>query len=88
MALGVEVGEGVKEGVERREVGVQALDMSALVINVAVEARDGEGEGVECEGEVVGFVGKGAAEEIFDAAVWLVRLEASQEGVRTLELFR
>jgi hypothetical protein len=68
LALGVEVGEGIKEGVERREIGVQALDMGALVVNVAVKAGDGEGEGVEGEGKVVGFIGKGAAEGILDAA--------------------
>lgn len=64
----VERGNGGEEGGERREVGVQALRVPELVGDVAFEAGDGERESVEGEGEVVGFVGKGAAEGVFDAA--------------------
>ena len=46
--------------------------MEELVGGVAFEVGDGEGEGVEGEGEVVGFVGEGAAEGVFDAIVLLV----------------
>ncbi len=67
LALGVEEGEGVEEGVKRGEVRVQALDVGALVVDVAFEAGDGEGEGIEGEGEVVSFVGEGTAEGVFDA---------------------
>ena len=41
--------------------------MLELVGDGAVEARDGEGESGQCEGKVIGFVGEGAAEGIFDA---------------------
>lgn len=80
LALSVEVGEGVKEGVERREIGVQALDMGALVVNVTVKAGDGEGESVEGKGKVVGFIGKGAAEGILDTTGGLVRSRLARKG--------
>lgn len=41
--------------------------MSQLVVDLAFEAGEGEGEGVEGQGEVVGFVGEGASEGVFDA---------------------
>ena len=42
--------------------------MAELVCKIARETCDGQGKGGEREGEVVGFVRKGAAESIFDAA--------------------
>jgi len=50
-----------------------------LVCDVAFEAGDGKGEGVEGEGEVVGAVGEGAAEGVFDAIV--EKLGSLQGGV-------
>ena len=61
----VERGDGGEEGGERREVGVQALRVPELVGDVALEAGDGEREGVEGEGEVVGSVGYGGAVGFF-----------------------
>ena len=91
LTVGVDVREGFEEGVEGRKIGVEALDVGALVVDVAFEAGNGEGEGIECEGEVVGFVGKGAAEVVFDAAGgrWLVRSgTVGIERPRTLGLSR
>ena len=66
-AARVERGQGLEEGVEGREVGVQGAHVRELVGHVALEAGEGEREGVEGEGEVVGLVGEGAAEGVFDA---------------------
>ena len=41
--------------------------MGALVVDVAFQTGDSKGERVECKGEVVGAVGEGAAEVVFDA---------------------
>ena len=81
LALSVEVGEGFEEGVKRGKVRVQTLDVGALVVNVAFEAGDGEGESVESEREIVGFIGKRPAKVIFNAGGWLV--EGRSEGKET-----
>lgn len=67
LALLVERVDGVEEGVEGGKVFAQASDVAELILDVAFQAGDGEGEGVEGEGEVVGFVGEGAAESVLDA---------------------
>lgn len=41
--------------------------MGALIVNVALQTGYGEGERVECKGEVIGAVCEGAAEVVFDA---------------------
>jgi len=43
--------------------------MRELVCDIAFQAGDGKGEGVEGEGEIVSAVGEGTAEGVFDAVV-------------------
>lgn len=42
--------------------------MATLLIDVAFEPRDGQGERIQCEREIVGFVGKGSSKRVLDAA--------------------
>lgn len=60
-ALLIEESQVFKVSVQGWEVGVQALNMAALFVNITLEPGDGQGKGIEREGEIVRFVGEGSS---------------------------